>query len=98
MAAQSSSSYEDSTVPQKDIDRIQTPPSQFVAVKVYDHKEQLTLHRLSASTTFTCGHCNTEKKSKLVITYQNRWDDLRCNACYGKLLLEDLGPVGLQWA
>lgn len=36
--------------------------------------------------TFTCGRCNKEKKSKLIATYGGRWDDLRCNGCYGQLL------------
>jgi hypothetical protein len=89
MASESSNSHEDSAVPQKDSDQTQAPPSKFVVVKVYDPKGELTLHRLSSSTPFTCGRCNKEKTAKLVATYHNQWNDLRCNACYGELLSED---------
>ena len=89
MASESRNSHEDSAVPQKDSDQTQEPPSKFVVVKVYDPKRELTLHRLSSSTPFTCGRCNKEKTAKLVATYRNQWNDLRCNACYGKLLSED---------
>jgi hypothetical protein len=83
MASESRNSYEDSAVPQKDSDQTQAPPSKFVVAKVYDPKGELT------STPFTCGRCNKEKTAKLVATYRNQWNDLRCNACYGKLLSED---------
>jgi hypothetical protein len=71
-----------------DSDQTQAPPSKFAVVKNYQPRGQLTLHRLSFSTTFTCGRCNKEKTAKLVATYRNRWDDLRCNGCYGKLQLQ----------
>ncbi|KAK6591824.1 hypothetical protein H4I96_12101 [Botrytis cinerea] len=89
MASESSNSYEDSAVPQRDSDQTQTPPSKFVVIKIYDRKEELTLHRLSSATPFECGRCNKEKTPKLVATYHNQWNDLRCNGCYGKLLSED---------
>ena len=88
MASDSCNSQEDSTVSQKDSDQTQVPPSKFVVVKIYDPKGELTLRRLSSSTSFTCGRCNKEKTAKLVATYQNQWNDLRCNACYGELLSE----------
>ncbi|EPE28694.1 hypothetical protein GLAREA_09815 [Glarea lozoyensis ATCC 20868] len=65
-----------------------TPPSNFTVVKTYDPKGDLTLHRLSTATAFTCGRCNKEKKAKLVATNWKRWNDLRCNGCYGKVLSE----------
>lgn len=89
MASESSNSHEDSAVPQKDSEQTEAPPFEFAVVKVYDPKQGLTLHRLSYSTPFTCGRCNKEKKPKLVATYHNQWNDLRCNGCYGKLLSED---------
>jgi hypothetical protein len=85
MASESGSSHEKSAIPQKDSAQIQ-PPSKFVVVKNFDPKGELTLHRLSSSTPFTCGRCKKEKTAKLVATYQNQWDDLRCNSCYGELL------------
>ncbi|PQE12168.1 hypothetical protein CJF31_00000332 [Rutstroemia sp. NJR-2017a BVV2] len=48
----------------------------------------MKLHRLSSATRFLCGRCNKEKTAKLVATYRNQWNDLRCNGCYGKLLSE----------
>jgi hypothetical protein len=89
MASESRNSHEDSVVSQKDSDQTQAPPSKFVVVKVYNPKGDLTLHRLSSSTPFKCGRCNKEKTAKLVAIYHNQWNDLRCNACYGKLLSED---------
>ncbi|EHK98543.1 hypothetical protein M7I_5629 [Glarea lozoyensis 74030] len=53
-----------------------TPPSNFTVVKTYDPKGDLTLHRLSTATAFTCGRCNKEKKAKLVATNWKRWNDL----------------------
>jgi hypothetical protein len=88
MASESRNSDEDSAVPQKDSDQTQAAPTKFVVVKFYDPKGDLALHRLSSSTPFTCGRCNKEKTAKLVATYHNQWNDLRCNACYGKLLSE----------
>ncbi|TVY58788.1 hypothetical protein LCER1_G000562 [Lachnellula cervina] len=89
MASESRDSHEDSAVPQNDSEQTQAPPSDFEVIKVYDPKGELTLHRLSSATAFTCGRCNKEKKAKLVATYNNQWNDLRCNGCYGKLLSED---------
>jgi hypothetical protein len=89
MASDSCNSHESSAVPQKDSDQIQTPPFKFAVAQVFDPKGELTLHRLSSLTPFTCGRCKKEKKAKLVATYHNQWDDPRCNACYGKLLSED---------
>jgi hypothetical protein len=89
MAPECCNSHEDSAVPQKDSDQTQKPPSKFVVVKIYDSKGELTLHRLSSSTPFTCGRCNKEKTAKLVATYHNQWNNLRCNGCYGELLSKD---------
>jgi len=79
---------ENSAAPQNDSNQAQAPPSKFVVVTSYEPKGELALHRLSAATPFTCGRCNKEKKAKLVATYHNQWDNLRCNGCYGKLLSE----------
>jgi hypothetical protein len=88
MSSELSASYGDSNVLQKDSDQTQAPPAKFAKVRIYEPKGKLRLHRLSSSTPFICGRCNNEKKAKLVATYCDRWDDLRCNACYGKLLSE----------
>jgi hypothetical protein len=89
MDFESSNTHEDSVVPQTKSDQTQAPPSKFVVVKSYEPQGELKLHRLSSATPFTCGRCNKEKKAKLVATYSNQWDDLRCNGCYGKLLSEN---------
>jgi hypothetical protein len=86
MTSESRKSHEDSAVPQEDSIQTQAPPSKFAVVKVFDPKGELTLHRLSSSTLFTCGRCNKEKTAKLVATHRDHWNDLRCNACYGQLL------------
>jgi len=88
MALESRNTLEDYVVPPKDSSQAPAPPFKFTVVKAYDPKGELTLHRLSSSTPFTCGRCNKEKTAKLVATYRNQWNDLRCNACYGKLLSE----------
>ncbi|TVY88912.1 hypothetical protein LAWI1_G007248 [Lachnellula willkommii] len=89
MASESHDSHEDSADPEKDSEQSQAPPPKFEIVKFYDPKGELTLHRLSSATAFTCGRCNKDKKAKLVATYQNQWNDLRCNGCYGKLLSKE---------
>jgi hypothetical protein len=76
-------------VSQKDSNQIQTPPPKFAVAQVFDPKGGLTLHRFSSSAPFTCNYCKKEKKAKLVATYNNQWNDLRCNACYSKLLSEE---------
>lgn len=70
---------------QKATNNVYEPPSTFDIVKKFEPQGDLTLYRMSSATKFTCGSCNKEKKAKLVATYLNQWDDLRCNACYGEL-------------
>ena len=86
MASESSNPLPEIAISQKDNDQTQAPPSKFDIVKDYEPQGEMTLHRLSSATTFTCGRCNKEKKSKLIAIYGGRWDDLRCNGCYGQLL------------
>lgn len=88
MVLESCDNHEESVISQEDGDQTQAPPPNFVVVKEYQPRGELKLHRLSSSTTFTCGRCNNEKTAKLIAIYRNRWDDLRCNACYGQLLLK----------
>lgn len=88
MASKTCNSHEDSVVPQNDDVQTQAPPSRFVVDKDYEPQGDMTLYRLASSTPFTCGRCNKTKTAKLVATYQNTWEDLRCNACYGKILSE----------
>ena len=86
MASESSNRLPEPAVSQEDRDQTQAPPSNFDVVKDYEPKGEMTLHRLSSATAFTCGRCNKEKKAKLIATYRDRWDDLRCNGCYGQVL------------
>ena len=86
MASESSNPLPELALSQENTDQTQAPPSNFDVVKDYEPKGEMTLHRLSSATAFTCGRCNREKKAKLIATYGGRWDDLRCNGCYGQLL------------
>jgi hypothetical protein len=61
-----------------------TPPAE--VAKTYAPQGDLTLYRLVAATNFTCKLCNKQKKSKLVATANDQWDNLRCNGCYGQVL------------
>jgi hypothetical protein len=89
MASEARSSEEDSVVPHTENVQAHAPPSRFVVAKDYKPHGDMTLYRLSSSTPFICSHCNKEKRAKLVATYQDNWEDLRCNACYGEILSED---------
>ena len=89
MASESSNRLPELALSQENTDQTQAPPSNFDIVKDYKPKGEMTLHRLSSATAFTCGRCNREKKAKLIATYGGRWDDLRCNGCYGQLLSKD---------
>ncbi len=86
MASESSNRLPELAVSQEDSDQTQAAPSKFDIVKDYETQGEMTLHRLSSATAFTCGRCNKDKKAKLIATYRGRWDDLRCNGCYGQLL------------
>ena len=86
MASESRKPLPELAISQRDIAQTQASPSNFDVVNDYEPQGEMTLHRLSSATTFTCGHCNEEKKAKLIATYHGRWDDLRCNGCYGQLL------------
>ena len=83
MDSESSNPLPRLAVSREDSDQTQALPSKFDVIKDYKPQGELTLHRLSSSTSFTCGHCSKEKKAKLVATYRGRWDDLRYNGCYG---------------
>lgn len=85
MASESSNRPSEPALSPEESDQTQAPPSNFNVVKDYEPKADMTLHRLSSATAFTYGRCNKEKKAKLIATYQGRWDDLRCNGCYGQL-------------
>lgn len=76
--------------PQDDNDRTQAPPSELAVMKRFKSEGALTLYRLFSPTPFECGRCKEEKPAKLVATYCNQWNDLRCNSCYGKLLSEKI--------
>ena len=43
-------------------------------------------YRLNAATAFHCFRCGESKKAKLVTTYNDDWQRLLCNGCYGRLL------------
>ena len=86
MASESSNRLPEAALSPEESGQTQAPPSSFSVVKDYEPKGEMTLHRLSSATSFTCGRCNKEKKAKLIATYRGRWDDLRCNGCYGQLL------------
>lgn len=42
--------------------------------------------RLAEHLTFACSRCRVAKKSRLVATYDEDWNRLLCNGCYGRLL------------
>ena len=43
-------------------------------------------YRLNEATAFHCFRCGESKKAKLVTTYNDDWQRLLCNGCYGRLL------------
>ena len=55
-----------------------TPPAE--VVKSYIPQGDLTLYRLVAAASFTCNLCNKQKRSKLIATRHDQWNDLRCLA------------------
>lgn len=42
--------------------------------------------RIAELTAFHCFRCGQSKKSRLVVVYENDWNRLLCNGCYGRLL------------
>jgi len=42
--------------------------------------------RILELTAFHCFRCGQSKKSRLVVVYENDWNRLLCNGCYGRLL------------
>ena len=43
-------------------------------------------YRLNEATAFHCFRCGESKKAKLATTYNDDWQRLLCNGCYGRLL------------
>ncbi|OIW31628.1 hypothetical protein CONLIGDRAFT_641417 [Coniochaeta ligniaria NRRL 30616] len=60
--------------------------SPFQIVKTFPPRGELQQYRLTATTEFSCCHCQQQKKSKLVAIKEGKWDQLLCNGCYGLLL------------
>lgn len=58
----------------------------FKVEKIYEPRGDWMLHRLVSATLFLCSQCNKEKKAKLVAKKHNAWNQICCNACYGKVL------------
>lgn len=55
-------------------------------VKDYPARGPLHQYRLGESTAFRCFRCGDSKKSKLIALYDDNWERLLCNGCYGRLL------------
>ncbi len=55
-------------------------------VKTYPQRGAMQQFRISESTAFHCFRCGQSKKSRLVVVYENDWNRLLCNGCYGRLL------------
>jgi hypothetical protein len=55
-------------------------------VKTYSQRGPMQQFRIIELTAFHCFRCGQSKKSKLVVVYENDWNRLLCNACYGRLL------------
>lgn len=55
-------------------------------IKTYQQRGPMRQFRISELTAFHCFRCGQSKKSKLVVTYDDDWNRLLCNGCYGRLL------------
>lgn len=55
-------------------------------IKTYPEKGPLSLYRFEKIITYNCTRCKNEKKTKLVSTFNKKWDIKICNGCYGELL------------
>ena len=55
-------------------------------VKTYPQRGPMQQFRITELTAFHCFRCGQSKKSKLVVVYENDWNRLLCNGCYGRLL------------
>lgn len=55
-------------------------------VKTYPQRGAMQQFRISELTAFHCFRCGQSKKSRLVVVYENDWNRLLCNGCYGRLL------------
>jgi hypothetical protein len=55
-------------------------------VKTYPQRGVMQQFRITELTAFHCFRCGQSKKSRLVVVYENDWNRLLCNGCYGQLL------------
>jgi hypothetical protein len=55
-------------------------------VKTYPQRGSMQQFRITELIAFHCFRCGQSKKSKLVVVYENDWNHLLCNGCYGWLL------------
>ncbi|HLO18803.1 MAG TPA: hypothetical protein VK206_28485 [Anaerolineales bacterium] len=55
-------------------------------VKTYPRRGVMQQFRIVELTAFHCFRCGQSKKSRLVVVYENDWNRLLCNGCYGRLL------------
>lgn len=86
MASVSRIGNEDTPALENDSSQLRAPLKEFPIAKNYGARGDLHLYRLASSMAFLCGGCHKTKTAKLVATYRNNWEDLRCNACYGNVL------------
>ena len=55
-------------------------------VKTYPQRGAMQQFRITELSAFHCFKCGQSKKSRLVVVYENDWNRLLCNGCYGWLL------------
>lgn len=61
------------------------PPATEIT-KEFPQRGPMQQFRLTSLAAFHCFRCGQAKKSKLLVTYEENWDRLLCNGCYGRLL------------
>ena len=55
-------------------------------IKKFGQKNEYQQYRYEKVVEFSCFICNKEKKSKLVVVYEEDWSKIICNGCYGTRL------------
>jgi len=55
-------------------------------IKKYGQKGEYQQYRYEKIVDFNCFLCGKEKKAKLVIVYEEDWNKIICNGCYGNRL------------
>lgn len=55
-------------------------------IKIYPQRGVMQQFRITELIAFHCFRCGQSKKSRLVVVYENDWNRLLCNGCYGRLL------------